>query len=288
MNDSVDTGLQSVQSSSDERKAIVINPNYELFMIALLVWQLVNSILWLLVQHPEQLKVIQIVAIGISTLLFLDALRRIIRAPNRRRFLWRFQGWLLLLGSLPIPFISLARLAWYILIIRKLRRSEILAMSKVMVEQRARSTLLAVILAAIVVVELASILIIGAEAGQRAANIHTASDALWWSLVTVATVGYGDKYPITNPGRVVGVLLMIVGVGLFSVMTSFLAKWFLAPQRERKLQAIESKTVEGGDLSAQMDAIRRLIDQQEASQQQTIAELREQLDKIERQLVRSG
>jgi hypothetical protein len=48
--------------------------------------------------------------------------------------------------------------------------------------------------------------------------------------VTLATVGYGDKYPVTTPGRVIGVVVIVVGVGLFSALTSFLAQWFIRPR----------------------------------------------------------
>lgn len=288
MDGSEDTTLQNNLVPTEERKSIVINPNYEIFIFALLIWQLVNSVLWLVVKHPEQDKVIVIVAVGISIILMLDALRRLYKAPNRKRFFWYFHGWLLVVGSLPLPFFSLARLVWYFRMIRELQKSELIAMSNVVVEQRARSTLLAVMLAAIIVVEASSILIISTEAGNVTANIHTASDALWWSLVTVATVGYGDLYPVTNPGRLVGVLMMIVGVGVFSVLTSFLAKWFLAPQRKKILPDSKSIANLPIDMRSQLAGIRKLIDEQETSHQEAMAELREQLDEIERQLLRSG
>jgi voltage-gated potassium channel len=42
------------------------------------------------------------------------------------------------------------------------------------------------------------------------------SHCLWWSVVTMTTVGYGDSSPITNPGRIVAILLMFVGIGVVS------------------------------------------------------------------------
>ena len=110
--------------------------------------------------------------------------------------------------------------------VRMLRRADYETIGDLVVERRAQSTLLFAIFAAIVVLEVAAILIIGAEAKSLQANIQDANDALWWTIVTMATVGYGDKYPVTFSGRVIGVFVMIVGVGLFSVLTSFLAQWF--------------------------------------------------------------
>jgi voltage-gated potassium channel len=68
------------------------------------------------------------------------------------------------------------------------------------------------------------------EARDPAGNIKTASDALWYSLVTMSTVGYGDRYPVTNPGRLIGSVIIIVGVGLFGTITGFLANAFLSPK----------------------------------------------------------
>jgi len=58
----------------------------------------------------------------------------------------------------------------------------------------------------------------------------------------MATVGYGDQYPITNPGRIMGTFIIIVGVGIFGTLTGYLANLFLSPMRRR---AAKQETVEG-------------------------------------------
>ena len=58
-------------------------------------------------------------------------------------------------------------------------------------------------------------------------NIKTAEDAIWWAWVTITTVGYGDKYPVTTEGRIIASFLMTAGVGLFGTFTGFIASWFL-------------------------------------------------------------
>ena len=69
------------------------------------------------------------------------------------------------------------------------------------------------------------------------ANITTAGDAIWWGLVTITTVGYGDQYPVTQSGRVIGTFLLFAGIALFSVLTGFIANAFLAPPAKPRLQS---------------------------------------------------
>ena len=65
------------------------------------------------------------------------------------------------------------------------------------------------------------------ERGQAGASLDDFGTALWWSFVTVTTVGYGDHFPVTGPGQVVAVLLMIVGIGLISLITASVAALFI-------------------------------------------------------------
>ena len=58
-------------------------------------------------------------------------------------------------------------------------------------------------------------------------NIHGYPQALWWAIVTVTTVGYGDKYPATGGGRIVATVLMLVGIGLIGVLTATVASVFM-------------------------------------------------------------
>ena len=66
-----------------------------------------------------------------------------------------------------------------------------------------------------------------AEHDATGATITNFGDAIWWALVTVTTVGYGDYYPVTFEGRFIAVLLMLSGLALVSVITVSFASWFL-------------------------------------------------------------
>jgi len=53
-------------------------------------------------------------------------------------------------------------------------------------------------------------------------------DAMWWTLVTAATVGYGDKVPLTTGGRLVAIIVMLLGIGLLGMITGRIASWLVA------------------------------------------------------------
>lgn len=282
--DSTDDG----QAAANEQRRLVVNANYELFVILLTILQVVNAFLWLLLRTPQEQQVVTIIGPAISLFLIIDACYRLYKAPVRRRFLGQFRGWLVFLGSLPVPFLAVFRLLWYWWMMRNMHRPDFVRVGELVIKKRAQSTLLVVILAAIVVLEVASILILRAETSASAANIQTASDAIWWTVVTVATVGYGDKYPITNPGRFVGVLVMIVGVGLFSVLTSFMAQWFLRSRAQNGAapQQPPAEVRDHGILMAKLDALATRLEDPDAVRRSDLAELRDRLAEIEKKLNR--
>ncbi len=65
------------------------------------------------------------------------------------------------------------------------------------------------------------------EDHAKGSNIHSYPDALWWAIVTVTTVGYGDRYPVSAGGRTVAVILMLVGIGLIGTLTATVASVFM-------------------------------------------------------------
>ena len=154
-----------------------------------------------------------------------------------------------------------------------LRQDGFGALARWLVRERAQSALYVVVFLVIVVLEVSSILILPLESKSPDANITTAGDALWWGIVTVTTVGYGDQYPVTTGGRIVGVFVLIVGVGLFGTFTGFLANAFLAKPRPK---VVEAATDETTPHSLVADVRRELQAQEERS-----AALRARLEELE-------
>jgi voltage-gated potassium channel len=102
--------------------------------------------------------------------------------------------------------------------------------------------------------EFGSLGLLGLESPSPDANIVNASDAMWYVIVTMSTVGYGDQYPVTNGGRELGSVIIIVGVGIFGTLTGYLANLFLAPRTaqdaQEKLDTLEDPDRAQPDQSA--------------------------------------
>ena len=69
-----------------------------------------------------------------------------------------------------------------------------------------------------------------AELGENP-KLQTPIDAIWWGVVTLSTVGYGDIYPVTPEGRIVGAVLMLLGITLWAGVTGTIASYFVATDR---------------------------------------------------------
>jgi voltage-gated potassium channel Kch len=229
--------------------------NLDIFVLALSVLSIVNLVLAIAPFSAAVHNVVLIVD-GVLCLIFLaDFFLRLTRAPQKRTYLIDERGWLDLLGSLPFPGLRLARLFRMARVSSILRRYGPRRIWEMIAVDRAGSALLGTLFLTIIVLEFGSIFVLAVEARADNANILTASDALWWSYVTVTTVGYGDRFPVTTAGRLVGVAMLTIGVGLFGVLTGFLANAFLAP----KQTAPDQRQQPSDDLMQEIEELKRLV-----------------------------
>ncbi|WP_062378473.1 potassium channel family protein [Demequina pelophila] len=86
----------------------------------------------------------------------------------------------------------------------------------------------AILISVVLLMWIGAVAILEAERGSPDAQITHFGDAIWWSLVTMTTVGYGDYAPVTPEGRVVATVIMLVGVALIGVITATVAAWFVS------------------------------------------------------------
>ena len=82
----------------------------------------------------------------------------------------------------------------------------------------------------------AALAVLEAERSSPNANITDFGDAAWWAVTTMATVGYGDRYPVTGIGRLVGFGLMVGGIALVSIVTATLMSLFVKSVQAAKKQ----------------------------------------------------
>jgi voltage-gated potassium channel Kch len=263
---------QNTQEQSGELKSI----GYELFIAALSILSITN-ILLLIFFNDKSLEYVIYIMNAIMTPIFLgDFLYRFFTAESKSRYFWRNFGWADLLSSLPIPNAKILRLFRLWRVFRLFKQFGARNLVDQFVSRRAENALLTVIFLVLCVLQFGALAVLHAELDSPDASITSASDALWWVFVTITTVGYGDRYPVTNAGRAVAVLVMIAGVGLFGTLSGFLANQFLAPPAPRKLEA-PAQALAPTDSKVRIAELKQILEAQE----RTNADLRAKLDEID-------
>jgi voltage-gated potassium channel Kch len=244
---------------NEPRDTELKNVSYECFILALSITSLANILILYLIRQPEVEVVVSAINILLSLIFLGDFTYRLFTAPTKRHYFINQLGWLDLLSSLPFPQVKIFRLVRILRVVRLLREVGPRRFFTAVLKDRAGSALLVVVYLAILLLEFGASAMLAIELQSPDANIKNASDAIWYVYVTVTTVGYGDRYPVTNAGRLMGVLIMTVGVGLFGTLTGFLANAFVSPA-----EASEETETAASDAQAAMRAelaeIRRLLE----------------------------
>lgn len=123
----------------------------------------------------------------------------------------------------------------------------------------------------VLLIYVASLAILEEERYMPESSIANFGDALWWSLTTITTVGYGNQEPVTTVGRLIAAVLMIGGISLIGLVTATLASWIVDRVAEDDETAQAATT-------AHIDVLRAETAAQFASLQAEIQQLRRALD----------
>ncbi|RYD58647.1 MAG: ion transporter [Sphingobacteriales bacterium] len=229
-------------------------PLLDLVILVLSVYLLGAMLADTLFKLPHETHVLlHYIDTAICVVFLIDFLVRFFRAPDKLKFMrW---GWIDLLSSIPaVDFLRFGRLYRILRVLRILRAFRIthyLVMH--LFENKAKGAFTSAAIFAIMLIIFSSIAILQVERTHDG-NIKTAEDALWWAYVTITTVGYGDKYPVTTEGRLIAAVLMTAGVGLFGTFTAYVASWFVVTeQKEQKAEEEKCEAIAQAE-AAQDDA----------------------------------
>ena len=169
----------------------------------------------------ETVHLIDLFDLGICVIFFWDFIRSLVIAPKKWKYLVTW-GPVDLAASIPtIQFLRWTRVIRFFVLLRALKSVHAIVFS---FRSNRRS---AIVITGFLIAELTIIgscfAVLYFEGQNPTANLKNAGDILWWSVVTMSTVGYGDFYPVTVGGRFMAVLLMFCGIGLFARLAGVFA-----------------------------------------------------------------
>jgi voltage-gated potassium channel len=166
--------------------------------------------------QPETLMILERVQIAIWAIFALEFFIRFLKSPIKRHFLRRN---LIDLIAIAIPFLrplrALRVISTAVLIVRRFEGGVRYKVS------------LQVGIVAVFIWFVSGLAVTQAERGINGANISSVREGWWWALTTMTTVGYGDHFPITVEGMLIGAALMLTGVSLLGTVSASIASWFV-------------------------------------------------------------
>ncbi len=207
---------------------------YTIFILMISIFSiLLVGIITFIPLSPEYLIIIQYLDYIICAIFFVDFLYTFIRSENKKRYFFTW-GWFDLVSSIPavifLRYFRFARILRIGRVLRGARAGKILA--SFLTGNRANSGIIGAILMTVLLIFIGSISVLQVEQGLGG-TIDTAEEALWWSVTTMTTVGLGNMYPVSSEGKIISAVLMFAGIGLFGVVSGFVASWFISPSSKK-------------------------------------------------------
>lgn len=246
---------------------------YNIFILILTILSLGIMVVMLLPLSDATISLLQVYDNLICVIFLIDFFGNLRSAPTKSEYFIKERGWLDLLGSIPsfgvvfkysglLRLFRLSRLARIGRLMRGKNKEELV---KDVVENRSKYTVFVTILMTILVLTIASVLVLQFESQSPEASIQTGGDSLWYSIVTITTVGYGDFYPVTTGGRITAVFIMFMGVGIIGVLASILSSLLVgSPSEEEEETATSTATpaveIEIATIKNELAEMRQLLE----------------------------
>ncbi|OLT01573.1 ion transporter [Pseudonocardia sp. CNS-004] len=206
---------------------------FALVFLVAYAWQVLGTSL-----PPGGRAAIEFVLTATWALFGIDYLVRIALARNRWRFVYTH------LPDLVILVLPMFRQ------LRALRLITVVSVLNRQLRDDVRGRVVVYVAGTVVLIGfVASLAVLDAERNAPDASITTFGDAVWWTITTISTVGYGDRYPVTVEGRLVAASLMVAGIALLGVVTASIASWFV--ENLRRTEAAVERELD--EVSADVD-----------------------------------
>lgn len=238
-----------------------LSPVYQIFILIVSVYSLLGLAVETMVKlNISTLQILDIADFFVCAIFFMDFLILFFMAGSKTKYFFTW-GWLDLLSSIPaiqaFRWWRIARIIRILRFLRILRSTRIIG--KAILGRKIQSVFLSVVLLAFTLVITSSILVLNFES-KATDLIKTPFDAIWWSISTLTTVGYGDVYPVSFEGRMVAIALMIAGVGIFGTFSGFIASWIIGPTQKKEEVNIEELREELNEIKGTLKEIKAKLE----------------------------
>jgi len=227
--------------------------SFEIFMSGISIYGMSMVVMQLFLQVDSQMSQLFGYFDLIACVIFvLGFIHHLISETNRLKYLF---SWGILDLASAVPFLPLFRFLRLLRLIRLIKISGSSTELKDAIRRDPSASLLYLMLLLLVIVYTAACVgVLWFETHTVNGQIVTGSDALWFGLVTVSTVGYGDLLPVSLGAKICAAFLMFAGIGVFASLAGFL----LEPLR--RLARGGEKQITARDVSAQLDELREMME----------------------------
>lgn len=254
---------------------------YEIFIALVSLLSIFNLVFVLLPSmSPESVNLVEAIDLALTFVFLFDFGYRITTTRSKSYYFFYGYGWADLLSC--VPQLRILRLFRLVKAYRLVKKKGTKTIIHYLSYQRAEAALYILIFYVIIIVEVGASAVLIAESKSAEANITTADNALWWAYETVTSVGYGDTYPVTNLGRLLGAIVMATGVAIFATLAGYLSNKLITPPKideekkpEEATSPFEKQVITG------MDEIKSSLSQQEIQQEMKNQEIVTRLEKLE-------